>query len=159
MRVVRVALRGAPLTFVFDRPRRPLFLAEGVQRRHPAVRLCVDMCAAREQELDRIHAIRRGGAHQRGRTVLAGRVDVGLRSDQYPRDRGFALRRGDHQRRHAGFVGRIHIRAARDQRFDGVRLAVQHRVRERLARGLRPQLEDTEERAEDTECDARHIRP
>jgi len=40
-RIVRSALMGAPLRFVFDRPRRPLFLAEGVQRRHPAVLLSV----------------------------------------------------------------------------------------------------------------------
>jgi len=40
-RIARTALMGAPLRFVFDRPRRPLFLAEGVQRRHPAVLLSV----------------------------------------------------------------------------------------------------------------------
>ncbi|MBI1917984.1 MAG: hypothetical protein HYS12_25100 [Planctomycetes bacterium] len=42
-RVARAALIGAPLTFVFDRPRRPLFLAEGVQRPHPAVLLSVGL--------------------------------------------------------------------------------------------------------------------
>ena len=37
VRLARLALAGAALSFVFDRPRRPLALAEGVQRRHPAV--------------------------------------------------------------------------------------------------------------------------
>ena len=31
------ALDGAPIAFVFDRPRRPLALAEGMDRQHPAV--------------------------------------------------------------------------------------------------------------------------
>jgi hypothetical protein len=39
LRVARAALAGAPLVFAFDRPRRPLSLGEGVDRRHPAVLL------------------------------------------------------------------------------------------------------------------------
>jgi hypothetical protein len=35
------ALRGAAVAFVFDRPRRPAALAEGVDRRHPAALLTV----------------------------------------------------------------------------------------------------------------------
>src|SRR5262249_22596442 len=38
-RVARAALLGSEIAFVFDRPRRPLTLAEGGQRRHPAVLL------------------------------------------------------------------------------------------------------------------------
>jgi hypothetical protein len=36
-----IALNGAALRFVFDRPRRPVPLAEGVDRRHPAALLTV----------------------------------------------------------------------------------------------------------------------
>ncbi len=39
LRLARAALGGAAVVFVFDRPRRPLSLAEGVERRHPAVLL------------------------------------------------------------------------------------------------------------------------
>jgi len=34
-RLARCALKGVPVTFVFDRPRRPVALAEGVDRPHP----------------------------------------------------------------------------------------------------------------------------
>ncbi|MFO0881499.1 MAG: ATP cone domain-containing protein [Gemmataceae bacterium] len=36
---IRLALEGAPIGFVLDRPRRPIHLAEGLDRRHPAVLL------------------------------------------------------------------------------------------------------------------------
>jgi hypothetical protein len=39
LRVARRALEGAELGFVFDRPRRPVALAEGLDRQHPAVLL------------------------------------------------------------------------------------------------------------------------
>jgi hypothetical protein len=42
-KLARVALEGAPLTFVFDRPRRPVALAEGIDRQHPAVLLTVGL--------------------------------------------------------------------------------------------------------------------
>ena len=42
-RLARLALDGAPLGFVFDRPRRPTALAEGVDRQHPAVLLTVGL--------------------------------------------------------------------------------------------------------------------
>jgi hypothetical protein len=38
-----LALEDAPLSFVFDRPRRPIALAEGVDRSHPAVLLTVGL--------------------------------------------------------------------------------------------------------------------
>lgn len=41
--MARLALDGAPLAFVFDRPRRPIALAEGIDRRHPAVLLTVGL--------------------------------------------------------------------------------------------------------------------
>jgi hypothetical protein len=41
VRLARRALDGAALSFVFDRPRRPLALAEGVDQGHPAVLLAV----------------------------------------------------------------------------------------------------------------------
>jgi hypothetical protein len=41
--VVRRTLVGEPVAFTFDRPRRPLPLAEGVDRRHPAVLLTVGL--------------------------------------------------------------------------------------------------------------------
>jgi hypothetical protein len=40
-RMLRPALDGAPVVFVFDRPRRPVDLAEGMDRRHPAALLTV----------------------------------------------------------------------------------------------------------------------
>jgi hypothetical protein len=40
-RLARAALNGGPLAFAFDRPRRPVPLAEGIDRRHPAVLLAV----------------------------------------------------------------------------------------------------------------------
>lgn len=42
-RLARLALDGAPLAFVFDRPRRPAALAEGVDRQHPAILLTVGL--------------------------------------------------------------------------------------------------------------------
>jgi hypothetical protein len=42
-RLMRRALEGAPLTFVFDRPSRPVALAEGTDRRHTAVLLTVGL--------------------------------------------------------------------------------------------------------------------
>ena len=41
--VARHAMQGAPLAFTFDRPRRPVQLAEGIDRRHPAVLLTVGL--------------------------------------------------------------------------------------------------------------------
>jgi hypothetical protein len=43
LRPARLALAGAPIAFVFDRPRRPPALAEGLTRRHPAVLLTVGL--------------------------------------------------------------------------------------------------------------------
>jgi hypothetical protein len=43
VRLCRWALDGEPLAFVCDRPRRPLALAEGVDRQHPAVLLTVGL--------------------------------------------------------------------------------------------------------------------
>ncbi len=37
------ALAGRPIVFVLDRPRRPILLAEGMDRRHPAVLLAVGL--------------------------------------------------------------------------------------------------------------------
>jgi hypothetical protein len=42
-RLARYALEGASLAFVFDRPRRPAALAEGIDRQHPAVLLTVGL--------------------------------------------------------------------------------------------------------------------
>lgn len=41
--LARLALDGAPLAFVFDRPRRQTALAEGIDRQHPAVLLTVGL--------------------------------------------------------------------------------------------------------------------
>jgi hypothetical protein len=41
--VARAALEGAPITFVFDRPRRRIALAEGLYRGHPATLLTVGL--------------------------------------------------------------------------------------------------------------------
>jgi hypothetical protein len=43
LRLSRRALEGAPLAFVFDRQRRPVALAEGLDRQHPAVLLTVGL--------------------------------------------------------------------------------------------------------------------
>jgi hypothetical protein len=42
-RLARLALDGAPVSFVFDRPRRPIALAEGIDRQLPAVLLTVGL--------------------------------------------------------------------------------------------------------------------
>lgn len=42
-RLARHALEGGALTFTFDRPRRPIALAEGIDRQHPAVLLTVGL--------------------------------------------------------------------------------------------------------------------
>jgi hypothetical protein len=42
-RLARLALEGAALGFVFDRPRRPVALAAGIDRQHPAVLLSVGL--------------------------------------------------------------------------------------------------------------------
>jgi hypothetical protein len=42
-RLARLALEDIPLSFVFDRPRRPTALAEGVDRQHPAALLTVGL--------------------------------------------------------------------------------------------------------------------
>jgi hypothetical protein len=42
-RAARMAAEGAALAFVFDRPRRPVPLAEGIDRRHPALLLSVGL--------------------------------------------------------------------------------------------------------------------
>jgi transcriptional regulator NrdR family protein len=47
LRLAHAALVGGAVTFVLDRPRRPLSLGEGVQRRHPAVLLSVGLNLAR----------------------------------------------------------------------------------------------------------------
>jgi hypothetical protein len=41
LRLAKRALDGSPLAFVFDRPRRPIALAEGLDRHHPASLLAV----------------------------------------------------------------------------------------------------------------------
>ena len=46
MQVARCAMHGA-LAFVFDRPRRPIALAEGMDRKHPAVLMSVGLNLAR----------------------------------------------------------------------------------------------------------------
>jgi hypothetical protein len=46
LRVARVAMHGA-MAFVFDRPRRPVALAEGMDRKYPAVLLSVGLHLAR----------------------------------------------------------------------------------------------------------------
>lgn len=43
LRLARRALEGVPLAFAFDRPRRPVALAEGLDRQHPAVLLIVGL--------------------------------------------------------------------------------------------------------------------
>jgi hypothetical protein len=55
LRLARLALDGAPVGFVFDRPRRPVHLAEGVDRQHPAVLLTVGLHLLRLAEQPGIH--------------------------------------------------------------------------------------------------------
>jgi hypothetical protein len=43
LRAVRLALDGAAITFVYDRPRRGVVLAEGIERMHPAALLAVGL--------------------------------------------------------------------------------------------------------------------
>jgi hypothetical protein len=43
VRIARRAVEGAPVAFVLDRPRRPIALAEGLDRQHPAVLLVVGL--------------------------------------------------------------------------------------------------------------------
>lgn len=46
-RLAQLTLEDAPLSFVFDRPRRPTALAEGVDRQHPAVLLTAGLSLPR----------------------------------------------------------------------------------------------------------------
>lgn len=55
--VCRRAAEGAPVAFVFDRPRSPIALAEGLDRRHPATLLTVVLPLHRLAEL----VVRQGG--------------------------------------------------------------------------------------------------
>lgn len=50
LRLARRAVDGSSLAFVFDRPRRPVFLAEGIDRRHPAVLMQVGLHLTRLAE-------------------------------------------------------------------------------------------------------------
>ncbi len=53
--LARFALDGAPLAFVYDRPRRPVALAAGIDRQHPAVLQTVGIhlpCLARQSGID-----------------------------------------------------------------------------------------------------------
>jgi hypothetical protein len=50
-RLARRWLEGAPLAFVFDRPGRPVALAEGIDRRHPATLMSVGLHLRRLVEL------------------------------------------------------------------------------------------------------------
>ncbi len=54
LHLARLAVGGAPLAFVFDRPRWPIQLAEGIDRQHPAVLLTVGLhlpCLAEQPDL------------------------------------------------------------------------------------------------------------
>jgi len=55
-RLVRRAVEGASLAFVFDRPRRPLALAEGLDRQHPASLLTVGLSLPRLAEQPRLRS-------------------------------------------------------------------------------------------------------
>jgi hypothetical protein len=50
-RLAMAAVGGAPLAFVFDRPGRPVALAEGIDRENPAVLLTVDLHLPRLAEM------------------------------------------------------------------------------------------------------------
>lgn len=50
VRLVRRAVDGEAVAFTFDRPRRPLALAEGIDRRHPATLLMIAMHLSRLAE-------------------------------------------------------------------------------------------------------------
>ncbi|HZT80156.1 MAG TPA: ATP cone domain-containing protein [Gemmataceae bacterium] len=63
LRLARRAAEGAALAFVFDRPRRPVALAEGIDRQHPAVLLTVGLNLPRLVE----QAARRSGLHLAGK--------------------------------------------------------------------------------------------
>jgi hypothetical protein len=55
-RAARLAAEGAALAFVFDRPRRPAALAEGIDRKHPALLLTVGLHLARLAALPGVSA-------------------------------------------------------------------------------------------------------
>jgi len=75
LEVVRAALAGEPLAFTFDRPRRPVALAEGMDRRRPAVLMsiglnlprlatlvceeCVDESSRQSRLLERLRSLAR----------------------------------------------------------------------------------------------------
>lgn len=94
-RVLDRACAGAPLAFVFDRPNRPVALAEGVDRQHPAVLLAVGLGLPRlaEQVLPATLRLRLDGAAvQRFLTKLASLARMALSA---------ALQKRDFLRRHA----------------------------------------------------------
>ncbi len=51
LRLARLALEAPALAFTFDRPRKPVALAEGIDRRHPAVLLAVGLHLPRLLEM------------------------------------------------------------------------------------------------------------
>jgi hypothetical protein len=68
LRLVRRARDGAPLSFAFDRPRRPIYLADGIDRHHPAVLTAVGLNLPRllQQIVTRGPADRDGFLHKLG---------------------------------------------------------------------------------------------
>jgi hypothetical protein len=101
LRLARRALEGAPLAFVFDRPHRPVALAEGLDRQHPAVLLSVGLHLPRliEQSGPGIDAplfLRKLGSLARLALSAAGQKRNFLRRQLYGRpniNRGFILDR------------------------------------------------------------------
>src|SRR5262249_11482648 len=102
--------------------------------------------AARDEQLQRLGAVRRRRAHERRGLVVAGRVDVGVRGNQQLRDRRVPFGRRDHQRRHPGVVGGVDVGAAGDRLLDEGGLAVEHGVGERRRLRRRREEQDRGER-------------
>jgi hypothetical protein len=101
LRLARRALDGAPLGFVFDRPNRPVALAEGLDRQHPAVLLTVGLHLPRliEQSrpgLDPPQFLRKLGSLARLALSAAAQKREFLRRHRWVRpevNRGFLLDR------------------------------------------------------------------
>ncbi len=99
LRLARLALESAPLSFVMDRPGQPLPLAEGIDRQHPAVLMTIGLNLPRLLQLPDV-----GGDVERFLNKLASltrmAVSAGVQKRNYLRrrqdgvlSRGFLLDR------------------------------------------------------------------
>jgi hypothetical protein len=145
-RLLRAALAGAPVAFVFDRPRRPIPLAEGVDRQHPAVLLTVGLHLPRLAE----HVVSGGRASEVFLNKLASLTRLALSAAVQKREflrrhskeqpaitRGFLLDRARLVVCPAGLRDAVRLLLGRDPGAGGPALGFARQVVQRLQDVLR----------------------